>query len=233
MFEKKTLAFFRNWYELAEMQTTDEARLAFYDTIMRYAFGDVEPEKPQKDGAKNEKAAYFAFLTVQPVIDSAKEKSAATRRASMKRWDNASHDAQHVSKSDAQKNAQHVSKSDAQKNAQHVKKNMHCIPSLNNKNRIEQEENKNRIEQQQVKSSPPTKDEFMQQAPTIGITDASFAGELYDTLHAVGWTGGDGKPIDNWRRYAKAAWNDHRREKAAAAQAPAEGEMERVTLDSL
>lgn len=223
MSKQVALSFFRNWYELAEMQTSDEARLAFYDSIMQYAFDGVAPKKPQKDGAKAEKAAYFAFLTVQPVIDSAKEKSAATRRASLKRWDDALHDAQHDAQHDALHNATH--------DAQHAKKNMHCITALNNKNRIE--ENKNRREQQLQQQSPPTKEQFLQQAPIIGITDPEFAAKLYDDLQSVAWTGGDGKRIDNWRRYAKAAWNDYRREADAAAIAPVEGDMEIITADSL
>lgn len=222
MSKQVALSFFRNWYELAEMQTSDEARLAFYDSIARYAFDGVEPKKPKKDSTKAEKASYFAFLTVQPVIDAAYKKSAAAKRAIQKRW-NTPYDTPYDKKEDTEENTPY--------DTAYVKKNIRRIPSLNNKKRIE--ENKNRREQQLQQQSPPTKEQFLQQAPIIGITDPEFAAKLYDDLQSVAWTGGDGKRIDNWRRYAKAAWNDYRREADAAAIAPVEGDMEIITADSL
>lgn len=66
-----SLIFYRNWFELAELQTDGELRLAFYDAIFRYVFDGEIPPDVGRDGDKVARAARFAFLTVQPIIDRA------------------------------------------------------------------------------------------------------------------------------------------------------------------
>ena len=64
------LVFFETWYHLAEGRDTDEKRLAFYDTIMRYAFEGIEPERPVKGVSPGEVwAAWDAFVLAKEKID--------------------------------------------------------------------------------------------------------------------------------------------------------------------
>lgn len=64
-----SLTFFRNWYDLAKLQTDDSLRLAFYDAVFAYAFDGEVPPDPGRGGKKTERAARFAYLTVAPVIN--------------------------------------------------------------------------------------------------------------------------------------------------------------------
>ena len=64
-----SLTFFRNWYDLAKLQTDDSLRLAFYDAVLAYAFDGEVPPDPGRSGKKTERAARFAYLTVAPVIN--------------------------------------------------------------------------------------------------------------------------------------------------------------------
>lgn len=72
-----SLTFFRNWYELAQLQTDDANRLAFYDSIFAFAFNGVVPDDVDRGGKKTARAARFAYLTVAPVITVAEKKRAA------------------------------------------------------------------------------------------------------------------------------------------------------------
>lgn len=64
-----SLTFFRNWYDLAKLQTDDSLRLAFYDAVFAYAFDGEVPPDPGRGGKKTARAARFAYLTVAPVIN--------------------------------------------------------------------------------------------------------------------------------------------------------------------
>lgn len=72
-----SLTFFRNWYDLAKLQTDDQHRLAFYDAVFAYAFDGEVPPDPGRSGKKTARAARFAYLTVAPVITVAAKKRAA------------------------------------------------------------------------------------------------------------------------------------------------------------
>lgn len=72
-----SLTFFRNWYDLAKLQTDDQLRLAFYDAVFAYAFDGEVPPDPGCSGKKTARAARFAYLTVAPVITVAAKKRAA------------------------------------------------------------------------------------------------------------------------------------------------------------
>lgn len=67
--ELRNFTFFENWYDMAEGRDTDEKRLAFYDTIMRYAFEGKEPKKPVKGVSRGvDWAAWDAFNAIRPVL---------------------------------------------------------------------------------------------------------------------------------------------------------------------
>ena len=71
------LVFYKNWWDLAQLQTDGALRLAFYDAIFDYAFEGKIPPEVGRDGAKEDRAARFAYLTVQPVIDLSAKRAAA------------------------------------------------------------------------------------------------------------------------------------------------------------
>ena len=77
----KFLTFYENWYILAEGRDTDEKRLAFYDTIMRYAFDGVVPNRPQRGKSHGKDwAAWDAYNVVKPIIDLCRKRREAGRK---------------------------------------------------------------------------------------------------------------------------------------------------------
>lgn len=77
----KYLTFYENWYILAEGRDTDEKRLAFYDTIMRYAFDGVEPKRPERGRSHGKDwAAWDAINIVKPMIDTFRKRQEAGRK---------------------------------------------------------------------------------------------------------------------------------------------------------
>ena len=77
----KYLIFYENWYILAEGRDTDEKRLAFYDTIMRYAFEGVEPKRPERGKSHGKDwAAWDAINIVKPMIDTFRKRQEAGRK---------------------------------------------------------------------------------------------------------------------------------------------------------
>lgn len=74
------LIFYETWYALAEGRDTDAKRLAFYDTIFRYYFEGIEPQKPVRGESSGEAwASWDAFLVAKPVIDNRRKKIEAGR----------------------------------------------------------------------------------------------------------------------------------------------------------
>ena len=57
---------------------------------------------------------------------------------------------------------------------------------------------------------------FLDGCREIGVP-RGFAESLFDDLQAAGWTDGNGGKVKNWRRYAKAAWNDELARRSAEA----------------
>lgn len=82
--------------------------------------------------------------------------------------------------------------------------------------------------------SPPTLTQFMQGCELAGIPK-EFSTDLYRTLEGFQWLNGDGTPIRNWQRYAKAAYNSEKckAEREAAAAEPTASGFRRITEDDL
>ena len=77
----KFFTFYENWRDLADGRDTDEKRLVFYDTIMKYAFDGIVPPRPVKGISKGvEWAAWDAYNAVRPVIDVCRAKAEAGRK---------------------------------------------------------------------------------------------------------------------------------------------------------
>lgn len=204
---KKWLKFYRNWFELAEFQTDDKKRLAFYDAVMRYAFRGEEPAKVENTAKGADKAAYFAYLTVAPIIG-ANDSDDADRPADNERFRKA---AQARWKADATHNATH----DATHDALHDAK---CNASL-----IKEEEKNRRIRKEEAATrahahARPTQQQFAEGCITAGVPE-DFARELWTELEQAGWCDGAGEEIANWRRYAKTTYLERCRAAKAAGAA--------------
>ena len=207
----KAFTFFENWYQLAESQSDDAKRLAFYDAVMRYAFDGEEPENVGRDGDGAKRAAYFAFLTVQPVLEISRKRSAATDSIRKNQEEKSNGKSPEKSKSDLIK--------------------INDVHPLENKRKEEK-----RIEE---KSSPartrerPTQKQFLDGCLIAGIP-ANFAAPLYDEIVTNGWQDRDGRDIGNWRMYAKRIYNDHRmRPPSDAAQVSGDVAPAHISLEDL
>ena len=207
----KAFTFFENWYQLAESQTDDMKRLAFYDAVMRYAFDGEEPENVGRNGDGVKRAAYFAFLTVQPVLEISRKRSAAGTSGG---------------RPSAEKQTEKQTEKSRKSNGE--KQNSH---PLENKRKEEK-----RIEE---KSSPartrerPTQKQFLDGCLLAGIP-ANFAAPLYDEIVTNGWQDRDGRDIGNWRMYAKRIYNDHRqRPPSDAAQVSGDVAPAHISLEDL
>ena len=231
----KQLTFFRNWYELAEAQTDDLKRLAYYDAIMRYAFDGEVPEKPSRRESGDKRAAYFAFLTVQPVIESAAQKSASAKRAIEKRWrkdtpnntenntpNNTPYDTPYDTENDTQKNTPYNTPYDTENG---TPKNTPNVSPLE-KNRIEKNRTSSRAGARGMKP-PDTQKEFVDVCVGMGIPEA-FSAPLFDELRTNGWCDADGKPIGNWRMYVKSVHNERRNNPP-----PASDGIQKVRIEDL
>jgi hypothetical protein len=219
----KAFTFFENWYQLAESQTDDAKRLAFYDAVMRYAFDGEEPENVGRNGDGAKRAAYFAFLTVQPVLEISRKRSAATDsiRKNQEEKSNGKSNGKSTEKSNGKSTEK--SKSDLIK--------INDVHPLENKRKEEK-----RIEE---KSSPartrerPTQKQFLDGCLLAGIP-ANFAAPLYDEIVTNGWQDRDGRDIGNWRMYAKRIYNDHRlRPPSDAAQVSGDVAPAHISLEDL
>lgn len=190
----KAFSFFENWFQLAESQTDDAKRLAFYDAVMRYAFDGEEPENVGRRGDGAKRAAYFAFLTVQPVLELSRKRAAAGSTGGRPR---------------VEKQAEKQTEKQTEKQRGKAKNA-----------RLRKEEN--RIEENRKESSParerarPTQSQFVDGCVFAGIPK-EFAAGLFEEVSTNGWEDRDGRPIGNWRMYAKRIWNDQRTRPADGA----------------
>jgi hypothetical protein len=215
----KAFTFFENWYQLAESQTDDAKRLAFYDAVMRYAFDGEEPENVGRNGDGAKRAAYFAFLTVQPVLEISRKRSAAT--------------------DSIRKNQEEKSngKSTEKSNGKSTEKSKSDLIKINDVHPLE---NKRKEEKRIEEKSPPartrerpTQKQFLDGCLIAGIP-ANFAAPLYDEIVTNGWQDRDGRDIGNWRMYAKRIYNDHRlRPPSDAAQVSGDVAPTHISLEDL
>jgi hypothetical protein len=223
----KAFTFFENWYQLAESQTDDAKRLAFYDAVMRYAFDGEEPENVGRNGDGAKRAAYFAFLTVQPVLEISRKRSAATDSIRKNQEE----------KSNGKSNGKSTEKSNGKSNGKSTEKSKSDLIKINDVHPLENKrKEEKRIEE---KSSPartrerPTQKQFLDGCLLAGIP-ANFAAPLYDEIVTNGWQDRDGRDIGNWRMYAKRIYNDHRlRPPSDAAQVSGDVAPAHISLEDL
>ena len=218
------LVFYKNWWELAQLQTDDANRLAFYDAIFGYAFAGAVPQDVGPDGGKASRAARFAFLTVQPIIDISVKRSKAGEASGEARRDETNKPTN--TKTNKPTNTKTNTKTNTPTNTVA-------------KNRIE----KNRIEENRnVDASAsttgggggrlPSREVFLSACEsTLGVP-RDFADGVYTELSMFEGEDASGVKIGSWRRYVKAAWNREQSARAAAAS-PSDDSPRHISEDDL
>ena len=226
------IVFYKNWWELAQLQTDDANRLAFYDAIFDYAFVGKVQDEVGRDGDKALRAARFAFLTVQPIIDisvkrsKAGEASGEARREETNKPTNTKTNKPTNTKTNTPTNTPTNTKTNTPTNTV-------------SKNRIE----KNRIEENRnVDASAsttgggggrlPSREVFLSACEsTLGVP-RDFADVVYSELSQFDGEDASGVKIGSWRRYVKAAWNRAQSARAAAAS-PSDDSPRHISEDDL
>lgn len=201
----KSLTFWRNWYDAAK-QYPDDLRLAFYDAVLAYAFDGVEPSPSTGD-----------------VCDAIRFSAVSMCRATIE-----------ISRTRKQ------SGSKAKANRKQTRSKREAKPKQNGANPKQEQEQVQVQEQEQyanssttargAESSSPSREIFVEGCTLAGIP-RDFAERLFTDLEAVRFTDADGKPISNWRRYAKTTFNKTERGETAAAKGPAKSTKDGCTSD--
>ena len=192
-----SLIFYRNWYELAELQTDGEFRLAFYDAIFRYAFDGEIPADVGRDGDKAARAARFAFLTVQPILD----------RAAIDRI-NGQKGGRKGKKNPVEK------ETPLSKNGNPPTSKNDTPPFINGNGNGKGNVNGNATTGGRGGRCKLPELKIVLGACELMAVPRDFAEKLYAEIVEFDGEDRDGNPIGSWRRYFKAAWT---KEQARAA----------------
>lgn len=254
----KFVTFFRNWRELAALQGDDKQRLAFYEAIFAYAFdGKESPEDTANDRCA--RAARAAFLTVQPLIDKANRDSANGGRGGRppKSAKTAAFRAESGAETETPSkppllNSEITPLSETcetpAETSRAYKKNKK--ENINKKETTKEKPNgvvavvadgvsdsvsdaPNETGERDSVAVLPPKETVVGFCESVANVPGEFAAKLYDELLTFGGADADGKPIGNWRRYFKAAWERERAAAFSAAAALAAPEPARITEEDL
>lgn len=237
----KFVTFFRNWRELAALQGDDKQRLAFYEAIFDYAFDGKEPPEDTAND-RCARAARAAFLTVQPLIDKANRDSANGGRGGRppKSAKTAAFRAESGAETETPTktpllNSEITPLSETRETpaetSRAYKKNKK--ENINKKETTKEKPNvvvaavadgvsdsvsdaPNETGERDSVAVLPPKETVVGFCESVANVPGEFAAKLYDELLTFGGADADGKPIGNWRRYFKAAWE---RERAAVQAA--------------
>ena len=181
------LTFWKNWFDGID-QLPDEMRLAWYDAIMRFAFLGEEPEPSAGDMIAAVKFQAVQFVRATIAISRTRKQNGSKGGVKRKQ-----------TRSKTEANAkQNRSKREA--NAKQVQ--------------VQEQEQ----EQEQYANSStarrPTLNQFIAAVKVAGVDEES-AREIWQELEESGWADKDGRPIGNWRRYAKTTYNERKKNPAA------------------
>lgn len=259
----KFVTFFRNWRELAALQGDDKQRLAFYEAIFDYAFDGKEPpedtandrcaraaraafltvqpliDKANRDSAnggrggrppKSAKTAAFraesGAETETPTktpLSETRETPAETSRAYKK------NKKENMNKKETTKEKPNgVVAAVAEGVSDFVSDSANA-----NGERDTVSDSANETGEHDTVSVLPPKETVVGFCESVANVPAEFAARLYDELQTFGGADADGKPIGNWRRYFKAAWERERAAAFTAAAALAAPEPARITEEDL
>ena len=226
------IVFYKNWWELAQLQTDDANRLAFYDAIFDYAFVGKVQDEVGRDGDKALRAARFAFLTVQPIIDISVKRSKAGEASGEARREETNKPTN--KKTNTKTNTPTNTKTNTPTNTK-----TNTPTNTVAKNRIE----KNRIEENRnVDASAsttgggggrlPSREVFLSACEsTLGVP-RDFADVVYAELAQFDGEDASGVKIGSWRRYVKGAWNRAQSARAAASS-PSDDAPRHISEDDL
>ena len=220
------LVFYKNWWDLAQLQTDGALRLAFYDAIFDYAFEGKIPPEVGRDGAKEARAARFAYLTVQPVIDLS-AKRAAAGAASGKSRQNKTTNTETNTETNTPTNKTRTKREHAdEQNANTPAKNRIELNRIEGKGSVDASASTGRG------GRLPSRDVFLSVCEsTLGVP-RDFADVVYAELSQFDGEDAAGVKIGSWRRYVKGAWNRSQSARAAAA-GPSDDAPRRITEDDL
>lgn len=191
--ERDRLTFWRGWYNQAR-KFPDAQRLAWYDSVLAYAFEGVEPKEPEGD------------LTLA-IAAGAVEAVRATIEISRKRRE--------IGSKGGAKSKQSGSKTEAKR------KQTQSKAKANNNQEQEQDQdqdhigNRSLVKATTATKQPPTIEQFKAMAVTAGVPE-DFAVYLHAELEKCDWTTADGSHIANPIRYLKSAWNGEQKKIRAA-----------------
>ena len=184
------LTFWKNWFDGID-QLPDEM---WYDAIMRFAFKGEEP------AAGNDLVSAIKFQAVQFVratIGISRTRKENGAKGARKRQANAK---QTASKREAN-GKQTRSKREANAMQEQVQVQ-------------EQEQEQYAISYTATTRQPPTLNQFVAAVKVAGIDEESARG-IWQELDEAGWADKDGRPVANWRRYAKTTYNERKKNTAA------------------
>ena len=198
------IVFYKNWWELAQLQTDDANRLAFYDAIFDYAFVGKVQDEVGRDGDKALRAARFAFLTVQPIIDISVKRSKAGEASGEAR------------REETNKPTNTVAKNRIEKNRIEENRNVDASASTTGGGG----------------GLLPSREVFLSACEsTLGVP-RDFADVVYAELAQFDGEDSAGNKIGSWRRYVKAAWN-RAQSARAAAYSPSDDSPRHISEDDL
>ena len=103
-------------------------------------------------------------------------------------------------------------------------------PSKREANAMQEQEQEQEQEQYAISytATRPTLNQFVAAVKVAGIDEESARG-IWQELEEAGWADKDGRPVANWRRYAKTTYNE--RKKNAAARENMQGSQDGRYVD--
>jgi len=242
----KFVTFFRNWRELAALQGDDKQRLAFYEAIFDYAFEGKVPSETAVDDkvSRAARAAFLTVqpLIDKANRDSVNggrggrppksAKNAAFREEIGTETETPSKTPLSVSTETPLSETCETPAETSRAYKKNKKENINKKETTKEKpngvvaavgdgvsDSVSDSPNANgetETDERDSVSVLPSKEAVVSFCESVANIPAEFAASLYDELLTFGGADADGKPIGNWRRYFKAAWE---RERAAATAA--------------
>lgn len=245
----KFVTFFRNWRELAALQGDDKQRLAFYEAIFDYAFDGKVPSETAVDDkvSRAARAAFLTVqpLIDKANRDSTNggrggrppksAKIADFREESGTETETPSKTPLSVSTITPLSETCETPSETSRAYKKNKKKNINIKETTKEKpgdvvavvadgvsDSVSDSTDANaetETDERDSVSVLPPKETVVGFCESVANVPGEFAAKLYDELLTFGGADADGKPIGNWRRYFKAAWERER----AAVQAAALG----------
>ena len=190
------LTFYRNWFEGVDA-FPDDMRLAWYDSVMRFAFRDEEPGMPTA-GNPLSAISWNAVQMVRESIKISRMRREFGAKPKQKRSKRKANTKQNGSKTEANTKQEQEQVQVKEQEQEQYANMLNATSSA-----------------QACAGKMPTIEQFVQGGTLAGVPE-DFCRKFYGELVAAGWADRDGRPVGNWRRYLKTSWNDEQKNFAAA-----------------